>query len=763
MGLRRKSFALILRLAVAGAIAILAAPSFAQSALLPAGFFDNVPPSGPDKTASVESDTLAFDGNTGTITASGNVIVRYEGYEGSGDRLVFNQGTGEMTFDGNVRMRDPQGIAYTTNHIQMTGGFKKAILDGLTLRTPAGTLVTAESVDYGQALQTIMLDTMYSPCGDCIDSKGRRIGWQVFSKKVTYVKADKKIYLEQSRLELLGMPMAWIPWLALNDPTQPAKQAFRTPRIAYGEKYGAALTVPYSIALDENTDLFLLPTLTSRQGLMAGAEWIHRFENGEVSVQGQVIKQADPGAFGLLPGNRDWRGSIQTSGRFTPTSEWTWGWNYTAFTDPYFLTDYDLVESKNSINELYATYLTKDQYADVRVQRFNLLESLDQGRQATLLPNARYEGVLNLGNGLGQATLTSRLIGLQRERDDLEFASLVPYNFGYAGTKAHAVIQGAWQNQVVGPAGVLFTPYLGLRADGAYYNGGSILPAAPDEQSLFSLTPIAAMDVRWPLLATAGSSTHIVEPIGQLVYRGSNNSLVGITNDDAQSFVFDDANLFSFNRFSGYDRQETGLRANVGFRYQADFGESSWIELLAGQSFHLAGTNAFASPDAAQVGNPASSGMGADASYAVLGARAALWDIYRAGAKVQLDPAAGEVTRASAIAGISNYGYAADLEYVYLRANPTLGVPDDQHEIGAIVGAPVPLPWMDYWRVRGGLFWDLTTNQWLEIHGGLSYDDGYLAYGANVIFTGPTASTANDTRFLFSFALKGPDGANFAL
>ena len=78
-------------------------------------------------------------------------------------------------------------------------------------------------------------------------------------------------------------------------------------------------------------------------------------------------------------------------------------------------------------------------------------------------------------------------------------------------------------------------------------------------------------------------------------------------------------------------------------------------------------------------------------------------------------------------------------------------------------GAPVPLPWMDYWRVKAGVYWDLATSQWLELQGGLYYDDGYLSYGANVIRTGPTASTANDTRFLFSFRLRGPDGADFAL
>ena len=85
-------------------------------------------------------------------------------------------------------------------------------------------------------------------------------------------------------------------------------------------------------------------------------------------------------------------------------------------------------------------------------------------------------------------------------------------------------------------------------------------------------------------------------------------SLVGITNDDAQSFVFDDTNLFSYNRFSGYDRQETGLRANIGARYQANFADGGYLELVGGQSFQLAGANAFAAADPAGTSRGSPSG-----------------------------------------------------------------------------------------------------------------------------------------------------------
>src|SRR5690606_18851599 len=146
-----------------------------------------------------------------------------------------------------------------------------------------------------------------------------------------------------------------------------------------------------------------------------------------------------------------------------------------------------------------------------------------------------------------------------------------PYEFAYEEHKVHAAVEASWQNQYVLPGGLLATPYLGLRGDAAWYDGSSVLK--PGEVSLLEATPIAAIDVRWPLIAVDGYDSHLFEPIAQLVYRGSDTTLVGITNDDAQSFVFDDTNLFSYNRFSGSDRQEMGLRVNIGGRYLANFGD----------------------------------------------------------------------------------------------------------------------------------------------------------------------------------------------
>ena len=274
----------------------------------------------------------------------------------------------------------------------------------------------------------------------------------------------------------------------------------------------------------------------------------------------------------------------------------------------------------------------------------------------------------------------------------------------------------------------------------------------PAPMSLLSATPIAALDVRWPLMADDGLSSYLFEPIAQLVYRGSSTVTPGITNDNALSFVFDDSNLFSYDRFTGTDRQETGLRANIGAHYLANFSDGSWLDLIGGQSYFLAGTNSLAIADAAQVG--ASTGLGAGVSYFVLGARAGLSDELQGGVKLQIDPATPRLTLATAGLGYKSEGYSAGLDYTYIPANPVLGMIADQHEITGRVGVPIH----DYWTITGVLAWDIARNSWLEAGAGLTYDDGFLEIGASGIFTGPTHARPNDFTAAATFKLKGPAG-----
>lgn len=762
---RDKCLASSLRLALAGmCLGFLAFPLSAQAqyeanptvrdvSLLPPGFFDAVPYA-PGEQAAFEADQLVYEAGTGRISADGDVVMTYQGFILRAQHVSLNQRTGAVTASGNVYVVAPDGSEFAAETFEVTGGLKQAFVDSLAIHVADGSLITADSAEYSSEIEVVLNNAMYSPCGTCIDAKGRHIGWTVRAKRTVYNRSEGSLVMEQPSLELLGIPVAWLPWLRLPDPSQPRLTGFRLPVLDYSGAMGVALTVPYFIAVGADTDIILSPRLMSRQGFLFAAEAIHRFGPwGVVDAKIAGLYQLDRSAFVGTVGDRDWRGAIQTSGRFVPVETWTAGWSYTAFSDPAFLPDYKLTTEKNLINQVYATHLSRDYYADFRIQRFNLLGNVaatEQDRQALVLPGIFTSSVTDLPGGWGQLRTALRVLGVQRTLDHTATFGGVPYVFAYRENKVHATLEASWQDQIILPGGIAVTPHLGLRADAAWYDGSSPLLAGP--VSLLTATPIAALDVRWPLISTAGGSSFLFEPIAQLAYRGSNVTAPGITNDNALSFVFDDTQLFSYDRFSGTDRQETGLRANVGAHYLANFEDGSWIDLIGGQSYFLAGVNSLATPDAANVG--LSTGLGLPTSYFVLGAKAGIGDTFQAGAKAQIDTAVPRVALAAAGLRYTGELFDAGLDYVYIPANPVIGTLIDQHEVFVTAGLPIA----DYWKATGILGWDIAQNSWLEAGAGLEYDDGYLVFGAKGVFTGPTHSSPNAFSATATFRLKGPTG-----
>jgi LPS-assembly protein len=726
-----------------------ALPAAAQN-LVPPDFFNA--PIDPAAPTGVEANVLTFDARTNTIEASGDVVLKSSGYVVTGAMLVYDRTANAVKMSGAVRVIDPSGNVLETTDLDITGGLKQAFLNALTITAYDGSRITADSADYDAALQSIYTNASYAPCGDCIDSKGRRIGWSVNASKIVHNSKDNSVVLENSTLSLLGVPVAWLPYLWLPDLSDSALARAPRPSFSYSEETGFGVGVQVGVYGTKWTDIFLSSRFMTRQGFLLGAEWVQRFDNGSFQIKASGIRQWDPGAFGAEVGNREWRGAIQTSGTFTPVKNWEAGWSYTAFTDAAYLGDYELTTAKSSINQVYATHVSEQTYFDIRLQQFNQLGNVTQAsqdQQGANLPVTRFAHIVDLDNDMGRLAFEGQLRNVVRNADTGLTGAGARY--GYQGSKTHASVQASWQKQFI-EGGFVFTPYLGGRADFSYYDGKSA--ALPGEASLFSATPIAALDIRYPLMASNGADVHIIEPIAQLVYRGSNTTMLGITNDDAQSFVFDDTNLFSYNRFSGSDRQETGLRANVGGRYQANFENGSYLELIGGQSFQIAGANAFATVDHALTG--VGGGISNDASYGVLGAYGSFIPGLTFGAKTQLDTSAWKLARLGAGASYTNSGYGATLDYRFIAANPGVGQTSDQHEVFGELTIPVA----DYWSLKANTAWDISGNSWLQVGGGLTYDDGYLTFGANARRTGPTHVSPNSTSVLATFAIKAPAGLN---
>jgi LPS-assembly protein len=144
----------------------------------------------------------------------------------------------------------------------------------------------------------------------------------------------------------------------------------------------------------------------------------------------------------------------------------------------------------------------------------------------------------------------------------------------------------------------MFTPFFSVRADVADINVAGQPGVANyiniGQTDIGRVMPTAGVEYRYPLINVQAWGTQTIEPIAQLIVRPNETYVGAFPNEDAQSLIFDDSNLFKVNKFSGWDRLEGGGRANVGVQYTAQFNRGGNVNFLFGQSYQLYGLNSFA-------------------------------------------------------------------------------------------------------------------------------------------------------------------------
>ena len=135
--------------------------------------------------------------------------------------------------------------------------------------------------------------------------------------------------------------------------------------------------------------------------------------------------------------------------------------------------------------------------------------------------------------------------------------------------------------------------------------------------------------------------------------------------------IFDTSNLFAVDKFSGYDREEGGGRANVGVQSTTQFDRGGSVTTVFGQSYQLFGLNSFAVAD---VTNTAlDSGLDKPASDYVASINYSPNRTYTFSTRARFDELTGSVERFEA-EGRANYDrFSVSLLYGDYAAQPDIG------------------------------------------------------------------------------------------
>lgn len=706
------------------------APSFEKPA---AGTFSA--PANIDRSQPLylQGDELIYQSSGDSVIARGNVEIYYNNYVLTADEVTYDQSANTLTAAGNVVLKEPGGTVVRADRYTLTDDFRDGFVQSLSVVTSDETRIAARKAIRRDGNVTAFRDGKFTPC----KSKGGMPPlWCISSQRVIHDKNAGLITYQDAAFELFGAPVLYLPYFQHPDTTKKRQSGFLFPQYGSSEDLGFAVEVPYYFALAPNYDFTFRPMYTSQQGVLWQGDWRHRLANGYYNLTFAAIDQdaakldsvVDPARKEELDGLR---GSIETDGQFSLSSWWRFGWDITLETDDTFRRFYklDSVFLTDRINNIYLRGQSDRNYFGAELYHFGglLLNDTPQS-ESRVHPVIDYNVVATEPVLGGEVRWDTNILSFSR--DDFLFDDTSRQDLN------RVVSELKWRKRFIDQLGITYTPFAHLRGDIYQLNNfvDPITGEAISNDATARGLATGGVTVAYPWVAATAGSTHTIEPIGQIIGRQESVEQDRLPNEDAKSLVFDDTNLFEVDKYSGYDRVETGTRANVGVQYSFQLNDGGHARVLAGQSFQLSGENAFSTPgldvDGNFVNNP-SSGLETDRSDYVLGAYLAPTENLQVISQSRFDHDDFDLRRQDTAANLSIGPLTAYGTYAFVASDAEDGTEETEQEIYG--GASLQLT--DNWRLSGQIRYDFDESRRVSDEIRLRYADECFVLTASYVET----------------------------
>lgn len=675
----------------------------------------------PDKTQPLylQGDQLIYDNNSNSVIARGNVEIYYSNYILTADEVIYDQGAQTLTAAGNVVLKEPNGNIVRADRYTLTDDFRDGFVQSLSVVAKDETRIAAERATRREGNVTEFVNGKFTPCKS---ENGMPPLWCISAARVIHDKQAATITYQDAQFEVFGQPIVYLPYFQHADPSVKRKSGFLPPGIGVSSNnLGFHVEVPYYFALSPTYDFLFNPMYSAKQGVLWQGEWRQRLARGMYTIKFAAIDQD----INDLPDNPDpsldgWRGTIETRGKFSLGSWWTLGWDATLESDDTFRRFYKLdgMLVTDRVNEAYLEGISDRNYMGIKLYHFGGLTFEDTDAAESLVhPIIDHNYVMADPVLGGELRWNSNALSFSRDGKS-------PIGFDDVHQDmTKAITEVKWRRQLTDSLGITYTPFAHLRGDAYSYAGYNSPTTTVDESTSF-VRGLAAggATISYPWVATGTSGSHVIEPIGQIVVRQAHLQQDQLPVEDARSLIFDDTTLFETDKFSGYDRVETGTRANVGVQYTFSHNNGGYAKLIAGQSFQLAGENPFKDPgadffDGRPNYNPFS-GLESTRSDYVLGAYLAPSSVFRLISQSRFDQDNFALRRTD-VAGQLNFGpLLAQATYTFASIDPQQ-VDDDQQDISGAIG----LRLTEHWSVLASMRYDIDDSRRLMDSFQIKYSD----------------------------------------
>ena len=482
-----------------------------------------------------------------TLTASGGVVVWHQGARLVADRIVVDGDSGDLTIEGPIHLSRPGAADPETDAIliadsaQLDSELQDGIVLGARLVLARELQLASTRLERREDGRISQLDNVVaSSCQICATDPTPL--WEIRARSIIHDADTRLITFDRPQLRALGVPLAYVPFrVTAPDPSVERRSGFLRPEIRTTSGLGFGVKLPYFQTLGDSADVTFTPYVSESRTRTLELRYRQAFTNGATEWNGAISRDD------LREGET--RGYLFGAAQFLLPRDYRLALQVQQASDRAYLLDYGITDADRLWSGVSVERVRRDKLFWGRVGNY---ETLREDEDNATSP-------AQVADAIWMRRMTPRLIGGEALLEWSAHAHRRPSDLDVVGRDvARASVGVDWRRNQILPGGVVAAALAGLDAD--------LYRIAQDDRFddiVTRVDPQVGVELRWPLAGGAGGATHIVEPVVQVLYspRGRDED---IPNEDSRLIEFDEGNLFSDNRFPGWDVRETGLRANIG-------------------------------------------------------------------------------------------------------------------------------------------------------------------------------------------------------
>lgn len=493
------------------------------------------------------ADELQSESKANLVTASGNVEIIREDLTLRADKVSYDKNNDHISAQGNVILVEKNGNVVFADKINLKEHMQDADVENIKVVLLDKTRMAAQSFHKKADNRKVLRKAVYTPCNVC---RTKAPLWQIKAGKVIHNPEDKNIEYQNAFLEIKDVPVLYTPYFSHPDPSVKHRSGFLFPRFMSNNYLGASIQPQYFWDISPQENMIFNPILSTEKGIVYSGIFNKYFYRGELNASGTFLQDRNDD-------NKN-RGNLFLYGRYELNDYWVADTDINYASDHSYLKDMSLPKKDDSwlTSRLRFQAFDYRNYASVESYYYDMLSyNLQKSNRPYVLPIMGYENYSATDRyGAYTKTVLNAASVYHKEDDSTQRLTMI----------------NSWNLPYTSPYGEKYKLSASLKSD-LYYIDRYLNP----ENEVYSGTaarifPQVGLEWRLPFIKNTTNTSQILEPIiVAAVAPNQDNQPDKIPNEDSQDIELTDVNIFDLDRYSGYDRNDTGSRVSYGLNWSA--------------------------------------------------------------------------------------------------------------------------------------------------------------------------------------------------